>query len=166
MKYSHIIWTTYDSWMPHERRGNWSGLAALYSEVSNDFKVGFSKPLCETYVANQRPTQVRLSKDEQEVAKESLLGLVATDRVAGGLKVLAMGVDSSEVHLLVGGSLEENKQKLSRLKSRSATLLGMNNRSTINNSSTHTWSKGIWAAEFSAHEDVLRIKAYINQLCS
>lgn len=162
MKYSHIVWTTYLTWQPHDKRGDWQDLAHLYQSLNDNLKIHFSKPLHESYNNFQQRNQILLSKADQITIKESILDLIANDRVARGLQISAIGIKSNEVHLLLKGSLAEEKQKLARLKSRSATLLSFTKPPTSEYKAQNTWSKGFWAAEFNEHEDIFKIKAYIN----
>ena len=51
------------------------------------------------------------------------------------------------------------KQKIARLKSRSATLLKFNSTSAKN-----TWSKGIWFVEITEQADLSKIESFFHQI--
>ena len=157
MKYSHIVWVTFDSWLPHEKRGDWKDLADFYQSLERDFIVNFSKPLQNNYTKIQNPTQLILSSSDQEILKKDIIELAINESIAGGLEIISIGLTPNGVHLLIRGAFSEKKQKLSRLKSRSATLLKYTNGLT-EISAKNTWSKGFWVAEFNEHHDVFKIK--------
>ncbi len=152
MKYSHIIWTSYLTWLPHEKRGNWDSLIKLYSSLSE-----------ENEIHNSR---VVFSTSETKKLKDSILELSENDRIVGYLDILAIDINSTEVQILVKGEFEEIKQKISRLKSRSSTELSFTYKNKINESAKHTWSKRIWVSEFNEYEDVFKISSYISNHCT
>ena len=166
MVFSHIIWTTYSTWLPHEKRGKWNSLAKIYNSLPNDFKIEYSKPLYQSY-SNKAHNNEKVVFSESDISciKESIYELSSSDgdRIAGGLNILALHVNPTEVQMLINGSFNENKQKISRLKSRTATLLNYNNDLESNNSAKHTWSKGIWHSQFSENEMSFIISSYINE---
>ncbi|VAW71800.1 hypothetical protein MNBD_GAMMA12-2128 [hydrothermal vent metagenome] len=166
MKYSHIIWTSYLTWLPHEKRGKWDSLIKLYSSLSEKFEVKFSKSLCNIYNNEIQNNRVVFSASDIKNLKDSILELSRNDRISGDLDILAIDINSTEVQILVKGEFEEIKQKISRLKSRSATELSFTYKDKINESAKHTWSKGIWVSEFNEHEDVFKISSYISNHCT
>jgi len=163
MIYTHVIWTTYLNWLPSDNRGSWEELSELYSSLSSDFVVEFIKPLHHRYMNKTNINSVSLSDIDRKVIRESIIELSEEngDRIAGGLKTVAIGIGKTEVHILARGNISEIKEKISRLKSRSATLLNVSHES-VSSSASNTWSKGLWSVEFNEHEEIFKIKQYIN----
>jgi len=160
---SHIVWTTYLTFPPQDKRGSWESMSKVYEELKRVSEISFVKPLLKEY--NSIPSEERgiLSFEDQRVVRDSIVDLAKDkgDRVAGGSGLRAIGTSETEVHLLINGTLAESKQKISRLKSRSATLLGFS-QEKFGESSKNTWAKGIWAAEFGNEKIAEKVKEFIN----
>jgi len=115
--------------------------------------VEFNKNLSEKWL-NRHPasSQVVLLPEETIHLHQEVLKLTAPngDRVAGNLNILQVMISSTMVQLLVEIDPIEFDQKISRLKSRLATLLSFYTGGQ--KGGKNTWSKGYWSANFTSEE--------------
>ena len=157
MKTVHIIWTTYETWLPQDQRGDWDILKELYSKNSGKYELLEKSKLFDNYKRHIKSTAVSLSKEEQEFIEKEILILSTNDRIAEGIKIIAVSCSETKVELLIENDYFEAKQKVSRFKSRLATLLSFD----FDYSGKNTWSKGIWSANILDEKFKNEVKHYI-----
>ncbi len=142
----HVVWTTFEAYSIGDQRGNWQKIKDLYSNLEKQ-QISFqlSEEFPAKYLSKEpRANRVQLSQKAMEQLKKELVELCypGKDRILDGLKLEMATIHESHVELLVYSDQTSLKQKISRLKSRSATLLS---------SGKNTWGKGIWIAQIFNH---------------
>lgn len=145
----HIAWTTFEEYPIGDSRGSWQKIKDLYSNLEHQ-QIGFqlSEEFPEAYRSKEpRVNRVVFSPKTIEQLQTILeeLCVPGKDRVISGLKLEMACVHETHVELLVYCEPVSLKQKVSRLKSRAATLLGFH--SPESHAGKNTWGKGIWTAQ-------------------
>lgn len=144
----HIIWTTFEEYPIPDSRGNWQKTKDLYSvleeqqtafQLSEEFPVEYQnkEPRTNRLILSQKAI-TQLTKEMTELCQPG------KDRIISDLKLEMVYVHETHVELLVYCHPETLKQKISRLKSRSATLLSFDFPESYHGK--NTWGKGIWIA--------------------
>lgn len=161
--YWHILWTVYPIPAPNRQKTTISGLPEFYEKLATDkIKHEVSQPLkALVHSSNTKPNRPILNPSSVE---EDIKRLTEEkgDRIAGNLPILDLLVRSDRVELLVKFNGDNLVQKISRLKSRSATLLSFS--SDFGEGGNHTWGKGIWYAKSTDIQFAQFVKERITQL--
>ena len=151
----HIIWTTFEEYPIHDSRGNWQKTKDLYL-ILEEQQIAFQ--LSEEFPAayqGKEPRANRLTlapKAISQLKKEvEILCQPGKDRIISGLKLEMVHVHETRVELLIYCHPSSLKQKVSRLKSRSATLLSFDFPES--HFGKNTWGKGIWVAQIFNHQE-------------
>ena len=145
----HIIWTIHGVGLPQRASAPWPLLSALYAELAANRLSPVQGDSISEIVDGSRPAlrSRELSVEERAAVRQDLLKLGGKqgDRVAGDLGLKSVVVEATYVELLLEHAVDGLHQKLSRLKSRSATLLSF--RGPEGTEGRGTWGKGFWTAE-------------------
>lgn len=144
----HIAWTTFEEYPILDARGNWQKIKDLYSKLEQQ-QTAFQ--LSEEFPAAYHPKEPRVNL---VVLSSKAIGQLQTileelcapgkDRVISGLKLEMAHVHETHVELLVYCEPVSLNQKVSRLKSLSASLLEFH---STDHPGKNTWGKGIWIAQ-------------------
>jgi hypothetical protein len=145
----HIIWTIHGFGLPQSATASWPLLSELYAKLAaNGLSPARVDPISERPIRPHPALELKALNVEQRasVRRDLLeLGGAHGDRVSGHLGLRSVLVEATYVELLLEHEVEGLLQKLSRLKSRSATLLSF--RGPHGTGGRGTWSKGFWTAE-------------------
>lgn len=146
----HIIFNTFGAFPVWDRRGNWNELKNRYSTLSElgiDMKSEHDFPA--EYQKTEPTNAISFEKEEIQFLTESIQHLTREngDRVCGNMEIELLHVQPHFVELIVREEEALVLQKLSRLKSRLATLLSFEFPHRF--SGKHTWSKGFWNARIT-----------------
>lgn len=152
----HIIWTVYNEYPIWDKNGNWQKLTATYTELQKQhINYHLYKELQPEYL-NKSPRQERLLLDEKAILqlKSDIEHLCKTngDRIINGLKIEMLQIDKSKVEMLVYSNINVIIQQISRLKSRTATLLHFEYPDKFLGKGT--WGKGIWYGNILNKEEL------------
>ena len=152
----HIIWTTFGEYPVWDKNGNWQKLTDIYVELKkHNISCNLSHELQIAYVnknAQKSPllinekAMVQLKIDIVELCQEN------KDRIINGLEIKMLKIDESKVEMLVFSDLNSMTQKISRLKSRTSTLLSFKYPEEYFGKGT--WGKGFWYSNILNKEDV------------
>ena len=151
----HIIWTTFETHLPWDKNGNWQKTKDLYMRLKDqgtDFDL--LKEFPDEYIGKEpKSGRVRLSEKakEQLTADIEYLCQPGKDRIVDGLKLESVKVQESHIELIIRCDPASLTQKISRIKSRSATLLSF--ALPESHSGKNTWGKGIWVAQIFNNEE-------------
>ena len=161
----HIIWTVHGVRLPQAANTSWSPLAALYASLADQ---GLSPVQCDAIVDRTKgpsgsPRIVEFTSENASTIREAILDLGSPqgDRVAGDLGLEVVLVGRTHVELLLQHPSEGLHQKLSRLKSRSATLLSFRTHETFGGKGT--WGNGFWVAQHERPEAADAIRRDLNE---
>lgn len=152
----HVIWTTFNEYPVWDKNGNWQKLSNTYSELQKQhINCNLFKELQNGYLkSNSKKDRLLLNKqailqlkfDIEDLCKEN------HDRIIDGLEIKMLTIDESKVELLVYSNLNALTQKISRLKSRTATLLNLKYPEAYFGKGT--WGKGFWYSNILNKEDL------------
>jgi hypothetical protein len=162
----HIIWTTFDEYPIQDKNGSWQKTKDLYTNLK-DQQTAFhlSEAFPDEYISKEpKPSRIILSgkaKNQLTTDIESLCR-PGKDRIVDGLKLESVKIYDSHVELVVRCDPASVSQKISRVKSRSATLLSF--AFPENYFGKNTWGKGIWVAQiFNREEQSISMIRLISQ---
>jgi hypothetical protein len=144
----HVIWTTFGEFPVWDKRGNWNDLVAQYRKLSEcEIHYQLSRALHARYENKaQEPSIVFLDRPAQEQLKQDLHNLThGGDRIVQNLELVVSDISETTVQLLVFSDFASLNQKISRLKSRTATLLSFGFPEACQGKKT--WGKGYWRAD-------------------
>jgi hypothetical protein len=160
----HVVWWTHLAWPPTDARGDGIDLARLYSELADRHGgVGMSAPLPDRWQHKPEPEgTVVLSPFAREVVTRSIFELASSDRVAGETEIRALSVQERCVHLVLACPVEKLRQRIGRLKSRTATLLSFEASAGVGGKDT--WGRGFWWAHLPSEELVRSVQSFVDQL--
>ena len=155
----HIIWTTFNEYPVWDRNGNWQKLLDAYAELQkqniNYINCNLSRELPTEYV-NRDSRNDRLLLDEKSMNQLRLdiekLCQKNKDRIIDGLEIAMLNISESKVEMLVFSDITSITQKISRLKSRTATLLSFEYPDKFVGKGT--WGKGFWHSTIFNKEDL------------
>lgn len=155
----HIIWTTFNEYPVWDRNGNWQKLLDAYAELQkqniNYINCNLSRELPTEYV-NRDSRNDRLLLDEKSMNQLRLdiekLCQKNKDRIIDGLEIAMLNISESKVEMLVFSDITSITQKISRLKSRTATLLSFEYPDKFVGKGT--WGKGFWYSTIFNKEDL------------
>lgn len=152
----HVIWTTFEEYPIHDSRGSWQKIKDLYRNLEKQ-QIAFqlSEEFPAKYLSKEpRASRVILSpKAINQLKKEiEVLCQPGKDRIISGLKLETVCIQETHIELLIYCQPSSLKQKISRLKSRSATFLSFAFPESY--FGKNTWGKGIWAAQIFNHEEL------------
>ena len=148
----HVIWTGFGEYPVWDQKGDWDRLISLYSVLEQqEINSRFSQALAKEYLG-QIPLQRKVLFDEEVRGKitADIIELCQKDRILEGISLEMVRVTETSVELLVYCDADSLKQKISRLKSRTATLLSF--AFPVAFSGKGTWGKGFWFAEIGNKE--------------
>ena len=142
----HVLWTSSGEYPVWNKNGGWEKLKTVYSVLEQqEISSRFSQPLPKEYVQKTARTD-RILFDEEVRGKltADIMELCQKDRILEGISLEMVRVTESSVELLVYCHPDSLKQKISRLKSRTATLLSFAFPDYFPGKGT--WGKGFWFA--------------------
>ena len=152
----HVIWTTFDEYPVWDNQGNWQKISDTYL-VLQEQEVAFhlSHALPNNY-SNKESKPTRLVLNEKIIAqlKSDIEALCQqnNDRIIDGLDIRMLHIDVSKVEMLVFTNSTRLNQQISRLKSRTSTLLSLKYPEV--HYGKGTWGKGFWQATLLNKEDL------------
>lgn len=152
----HIIWTTFNEYPAWDKSGNWQQLADTYTQLQkHDISYTLSHELHSEYV-NKKPQKERILLNEKAIAQLKIdieaLCQQNKDRIIDGLEIKMLHVTESAVEMLVFSNIDSIAQKISRLKSRTSTLLSLKYPEAFFGKGT--WGKGFWYSVILNKEDL------------
>lgn len=152
----HIIWTSFDEYPVWDQHGHWQQLADTYAELQkHQISYILSHELHSDY-ANKKPQKKRVLLNEKAIAQLKMdietLCQPHKDRIIDGLEINTLHVNGSSVDMLVFSNTSSIAQKISRLKSRTSTLLSLKYPETFFGKGT--WGKGFWCSTILNKEDL------------
>jgi hypothetical protein len=154
----HVVWTTFLSPLPHDKRGDWQELADFYENLQRS---GYEVEMSDALQAHWRADPplngtVELPLGACFCVEQDLRQLTSAsgDRVAGNSPVLSVAAEPTRVQLVFSCPPSPLCQRVGRLKSRSATLLAF--RPEWGVGGPRTWSRGFWWARLP-NEDLAHL---------
>lgn len=152
----HVIWTTFDEYPVWDKQGNWQEISDTYL-VLQEQKIAFhlSRALPSNYSNKEsKPTRLVLNEKAITQLKSDIEALCEQnkDRIIDGLAIKMLHIDTSKVEMLVFTNSLRITQQISRLKSRTSTLLSLKYPEA--HFGKGTWGKGFWQATLLNKEDL------------
>jgi REP element-mobilizing transposase RayT len=136
-----LTWTTYGSWLPGDERGYVADGRVLPGQVA----------ILERNRKRQKSSAVKLSAQEKEIVKETILG----EAKKIGHKLEALTVCSNHVHLLARPYTQSIEEVVGRYKSLTTRALWKEGRRG------RIWSKGYDKRFCFTDEDIATRAEYI-----
>jgi REP element-mobilizing transposase RayT len=136
-----LTWTTYGSWLPGDERGYVADGEVLPGQVG----------ILERNRKRQKSSAVKLSAQEKEIVKETILG----EAKKIGHKLEALTVCSNHVHLLARPYTQSIEEVVGRYKSLTTRALWKEGRRG------RIWSKGYDKRFCFTDEDIATRAEYI-----
>jgi REP element-mobilizing transposase RayT len=150
----HVIWTSFETYPLWDKNGDYQKTKELYSKLG-DQKTTFhlSKEFPNYLGKKPKVNRVTFSKEAMKQLKTAIenLCLPGKDRIIDGMKLELVSIHENHVELLLRCDLTFLSQKISRLKSRTATLLSFSFPES--HFGKNTWGKGFWFASILNHEE-------------
>lgn len=143
----HLICTTFGEYPVWDKQGDWEKLKALYAVLEQrEIQWCFSKELPPVYSGKKKhPERVLFNAEAKEKITAEVMELCQKDRLLEGISLEMIRVSDSYMELLVYTHPDALIQQVSRLKSRTATLLSFHFPLVFKGKGT--WGKGTWYAE-------------------
>ncbi|KPH12440.1 hypothetical protein [Chryseobacterium sp. ERMR1:04] len=152
----HIIWTTYNEYPVWDKNGNWQRLVEIYTELqkhSISYNLSHELPIgsvnknskSERLVLNEKSIN-QLKTDIEDLCQEK------NDRIIDGLEIEILNINESKVEILIFSDIQSITQKVSRLKSRTSTLLSLQYPEKFVGKGT--WGKGFWCSNILNKENL------------
>jgi hypothetical protein len=152
----HVIWTTFEEYPVWDKNGNWQKVSDAYLELqkhkidyslSRELQIGYTgKNSRKSRLVLNQKAMIQLKNDIEELCQQS------KDRIIDGLEIKMLNINESKVEMLVFSNIDLISQKISRLKSRTSTLLSLNYPEEYFGKGT--WSKGFWHSNILNKEDL------------
>lgn len=152
----HIIWTSFNEYPAWDKHGSWQHLADTYTELQkHHISYTLSHELHNVYV-NKSPQKDRVLLNEKAITQLKMdietLCQPQKDRIIDGMEIHMLHVNESAVEMLVFCNTALLAQKISRLKSRTSTLLSSKYPESYFGKGT--WGKGFWCSTILNKEDL------------
>lgn len=152
----HVIWTTFDEYPVWDKNGNWQKILDIYLELkNNEIEYSLSHELQIEYT-NKKARLTKLVLDKKAIAQLSIdieeLCQQNKDRIIDGLEIKMLKITEAKIEMLVFSNIDLLNQKISRLKSRTSTLLSFKYPKYYFGKGT--WSKGFWYSTILNNEDL------------
>lgn len=152
----HIIWTTYNEYPVWDKNGNWQKLVEIYTELQKhniSYNLSHELPIgsvnknskSERLLLNEKSIN-QLKTDIEELCQEK------NDRIIDGLEIKMLNINKSKVEILLFSDIQSITQKVSRLKSRTSTLLSLQYPEKFVGKGT--WGKGFWCSNILNKENL------------
>jgi len=153
----HLIWTTYGTWLPGDRRGHWSPLFDLYGSIREQGgKLNIPDSETVARVSSQMTEPPKwLTPEEIAVVADELGKLVTPPNPPAW----AATIEANHVHLLVGPMTENISRYTGRLKGRTSSEIGA---LPTNSDRERVWTSGYWKVFLFDEIAVQAVKRYID----
>ncbi|POR24151.1 hypothetical protein BWK58_08490 [Flavobacterium columnare] len=152
----HVIWTTFDEYPVWDKNGNWQKISDAYLELQKHKIDYYSSRELQFRYTNKNSQKSRLVLNEKAMTqlKNDIEELCQQnkDRIIDGLEIKMLNINESKVEMLVFSNIDLISQKISRLKSRTSTLLSLKYPEVYFGSKT--WGKGFWFSNIFNKEDL------------
>jgi hypothetical protein len=165
---THLIWTTYGTWLPGDDRGHWSPLFDMYGHLlERGHKLNLPDPVTrQRTMAAMKEAPKFLSLQETEVVAD-VIGKIIGDMPVGRFvpqgkgaicRAYALAIEPTHVHLLIGPLAENLHKTVGRLKGVSSSLiLGLPHNVTRQ----RTWTADFWRVFLYDSEGLHAVYHYI-----
>ncbi|SDJ57259.1 hypothetical protein [Chryseobacterium jejuense] len=152
----HIIWTTHHEYPVWDKNGNWQKLVNAYTELQ--------KYTISCYLSHVLPIRYvnKSSKNELLLLNEKSINQLKIDieklcrkngdRIIDGLEIKMLRINESKVEILAFSPAVSILQKISRLKSKTSSLLGTKYPEEF--PENKIWGKGFWYSNILNKEDL------------
>lgn len=160
----HLVWTTYGTWLPGDRRGHWSPLFDLYGGIRDrGGKLNLPDAVTHRRAAELMKEPPKwLDPDEIATVADELSRHVAVPPVPAWPPVPAVwaaAIEPNHVHLLVGPVRENLARFVGRIKGRTSSAVGALPR---NADRARVWTDGYWKVFLFDEEGIVAVKRYID----
>jgi hypothetical protein len=147
----HIIWTTYETWLPGDPRGHWSSLLDMYGRVAAPgHRARPADEVTETYASGLMKEDPKLLAPEEMRTTADVIASVLGGRSIGNfvpaqpgtLAVAhALAIEATHVHLLLGPLTAKLAPTMGRIKGISSSLIRAEPR---NAGRKRIWTESYW----------------------
>lgn len=152
----HIIWTTHHEYPVWDKNGNWQSLVNTYTELqkhniscylSHGLPIGCTNnsPKNGLLLLNEKSI-IQLKLNIEELCREN------ADRIIDGLEIKMLRINESKVEILAFSQAASILQKISRLKSKTSSLLASKFPDEF--PEKKIWGKGFWYSNILNKEDL------------
>jgi hypothetical protein len=165
---THIIWTTYGTWLPGDPRGHWSPLFDMYGRLrAAGHQLNISDPVTHDYARSLMTEPPKyLSQPDAEITADvinKILGGIPVGRFTPGKpgaisKAHALAIESNHVHLLIGSLDADLEATVGRMKGVSSSLI-LDQQNNL--ARKRTWTGGFWRVFLYDNLAVETVYAYI-----
>ncbi|MEM6552519.1 MAG: transposase [Planctomycetota bacterium] len=153
----HLIWTTYGTWLPGDRRGHWSPLFDVYGHIRE--RGGKLNP-GDTTTREVTAERMKEPAKRLSVVEELLVGESIAETCRGVLEPLAVAIEPTHIHLLIRGTVVPVGEAAGRLKSNSGSRLL---RLPGNLGRERVWTTGYWKVFLFDEAAVSAVCSYIER---
>lgn len=155
----HVIWTTYGTWLPGDRRGHWSAMLDLYGRLKQAGHQ-LNMPDAETHSRARslmKESPKELTIDDIHIVTD-ILGSYLAPGSPGATSCHACAIEPAHVHLLLGPVGEPIGTFVGRLKGASSSAVL---RRPGNHGHKRIWTAGYWKVFLFEDEAVYAVAEYI-----
>jgi REP element-mobilizing transposase RayT len=138
----HVIWTTYMTWPPGDRRGHWSPLFDFYGHlIDQGHKLNMPDGTTAAVAAGvaREPPKVLTAAERQIVA--DTIGDTLRTQMEPGARIHAGAIEDNHTHLLLGPINEPIDRVVGRLKGRTSSAVIA---ARAEPGRQRTWTAGYW----------------------
>ncbi|MCH8150883.1 MAG: transposase [Planctomycetes bacterium] len=155
----HVIWTTYGTWLPGDRRGHWSAVLDLYGRLK---RAGHQMNMPDTETHSRARSLMKNAPKELTIAEIQIVANVFGTYLAPGLPGVgschAAAIEPTHVHLLFGPVGEPIGTFVGQLKGASSSAVL---RRPGNHGRKRIWTAGYWKVFLFEDETVDAVAEYI-----
>ena len=163
----HVVWTTYMSWLPGDKRGHWSPLLDFYGRlIKRGHRLNIADDIMRLAAVNSaRGTARHLTKRDILLAADTI-----ADIIPGGPKVGMVGgksasqwtiyaaaIECEHLHLLLAANTENVSTLIGRIKGKSSRAINAANHRT----GETLWTAGFWRVFLFDWQAVRAARDYI-----
>lgn len=156
----HVVWTTYMTWPPGDRRGHWSPMFDLYGRLKmagHRINLPHDVSVTHAQVSAADPPKV-LTPGERVIVAHELSHHVTPGKP--GSICYAAAIEDNHVHLLLGPLSEDIGKYVGRLKGRTSSVM---RKLPANADRKRIWTAGYWKVFLFDDEAVTAVARYIGQ---
>ena len=165
---THLIWTTYGTWLPGDDRGHWSPLFDMYGHLlkkGHRLNIPDETTQRRALAAMKEPPK-SLNGQEAAITADVIgkiidgipVGRFTPGKPGAICRAFALAIEPTHVHLLIGPLSEDLRPTVGRIKGVSSSLiLGMPH----NASRERTWTADFWRVFLYDWEGLDAVYRYI-----
>ncbi len=163
----HVVWTTYMSWLPGDRRGHWSPLLDFYGRlIRQGHRLNIADEITRHAAANIACGTARYLTPADILLTADTIGNIipggpevgmADGTPAARWTIYAAAIESEHLHLLLAANTEDVSKLVGRIKGKSSRAINAANQRI----GETLWTSGFWRVFLIDWETLRAARSYI-----